>query len=239
MKLSRKWLEQYMDLSGLDMNDVASAVTDAGFEVEEILPMSSGTNLVIGEVLTCVDHPDSDHLHLTTVDTGDGIRQIVCGAPNVAAGQKVIVALPGAKLPGGEIRSGSIRGQQSDGMICSLAELGVDKHSLTEEQLAGIEVLPADAPVGNTDPRGYLGLNDVVLDISLTPNRADCQAVWNMAAETAAILKRPAEFPEYEGAANAGNDKETDLVISSTTENARPSLGKSSDRSRSKNLRNG
>ena len=226
MKLSRKWLEQYMDLSGLDMNDVASAVTDAGFEVEEILPMSSGTNLVIGEVLTCVDHPDSDHLHLTTVDTGDGIRQIVCGAPNVAAGQKVIVALPGAKLPGGEIRSGSIRGQQSDGMICSLAELGVDKHSLTEEQLAGIEVLPADAPVGNTDPRGYLGLNDVVLDISLTPNRADCQAVWNMAAETAAILKRPAEFPEYEGAANAGNDKETDLVISSTTEKCPSFLGK-------------
>lgn len=226
MKLSRKWLEQYMDLSGLNMNDVAKAITDAGFEVEDVIPLSQGTHLVIGEVLTCVDHPDSDHLHVTTVDTGDGIRQIVCGAPNVAAGQKVIVALPGAKLPGGEIKSGVIRGQASDGMICSLLELGVDKHTLSQEQLDGIEVLPADAPVGESDPLGWLGYDDTVLDVALTPNRADCQAVWNMAAETGAILNRPITLPACEGAAKAGEDVATQLVTSSKTEKCPQFLGK-------------
>ncbi|WP_369695938.1 YtpR family tRNA-binding protein, partial [uncultured Allobaculum sp.] len=152
MKLSRKWLEQYMDLGDLTMEQIADTITAAGFEVEDIIELSNATGLVIGEVLTCKDHPDSDHLHVTTVNTGDEVRPIVCGAPNVAAGQKVIVALPGAKLPGGEIKSGTIRGEVSDGMICSLAELGVDKHLLSQEQLEGIEVLPADAPVGNTDP---------------------------------------------------------------------------------------
>lgn len=226
MKLSKKWLEQYMDVEGLSMEDVAEAVTAAGFEVEEIIPMANATGLTIGHVLTCKDHPDSDHLHVTTVDCGDAIRQIVCGAPNVAAGQNVIVALPGAKLPGGEIKNGKIRGEISDGMICSLAELGVDKHSLSEAQLAGIEVLPEDAPVGETDVLGYLGLDDTVLDISLTPNRADCQAVWNMAAETAAILKKEAHFPECEGAANAGSENVGTLQIRSETDNCPHFLGK-------------
>lgn len=226
MKISRKWLEQYMDLEGLSMEDVAKAVTDAGFEVEDILPLSQGTNLVIGEVLTCKDHPDSDHLHVTTVNTGDGIHQIVCGAPNVAAGQKVIVALAGAKLPGGEIKSGKIRGELSDGMICALFELGVDKHLLSQEQIDGIEVLDENAPVGNTDPLGWLGLDDVILDISLTPNRSDCQAAWNMAAETGAILNKPVALPECEGVADAGNDVETRLRIHSETEKCPHFYGK-------------
>lgn len=227
MKISKKWLEQYMDLGDRSMNDVADAITDAGFEVEDVLPLSSGTNLVIGEVLTCKDHPNSDHLHVTTVRTGeDEVHQIVCGAPNVAAGQKVIVALPGAVLPGGEIRSGAIRGELSDGMICALFELGVDKHMLREEQIAGIEILPEDAPVGCTDPLGYLGYDDTVLDISLTPNRADCQAAWNMAAETAAVLDLPAVFPSSEGAAEAGNNVPTELVIRSETDKCPHFYGK-------------
>lgn len=226
MKISEKWLKQYMDLGDLSMEDVAKAITDAGFEVEEVIPMSQGTNLVIGEVLTCKDHPNSDHLHVTTVNLGDEVTQIVCGAPNVAAGQKVIVSKPGAKLPGGEIKAGVIRGEASNGMICSLAELGVDKHALTEEQLAGIEVLPADAPVGYDNPREYLGLDDTVLDVSLTPNRADCQAAWNMAAETAAILKKDYKLPEYEGASDAGNDVDTRLVIHSETEGCPHFYGK-------------
>ncbi len=226
MKISKKWLSQYMDLQDRSMEEIAQAITNAGFEVEDILPMAQGTNLVIGEVLTCVDHPDSDHLHVTTVDTGEGIRQIVCGAPNVAAGQKVIVALPGAKLPGGEIKSGTIRGQKSEGMICALFELGVDKHALRQEQIDGIEILPADAPVGNSDPLAYLGLDDVVLDISLTPNRADCQAAWNMAAEIAAILGLEYTLPQCAGAAEGENDAPTALQIHSQTQKCPHFFGK-------------
>ena len=226
MKISKKWLERYMDLGQRSMDEIATTVTNAGFEVEDIVPLSQGTNLVIGEVLTCKDHPDSDHLHITTVNTGDQVRPIVCGAPNVAAGQKVIVALPGAKLPGGEIKSGKIRGEVSDGMICSLAELGVDKHTLSEAQLSGIEVLDQDAPVGHTDPLGYLGYNDTVLDIGLTPNRADCQAAWNMASETAAILNIPCQLPEVAGAADIASDVPTQLKIVSETEKCPHFYGK-------------
>lgn len=226
MKISKKWLERYMDLGDRSMDEIATSVTNAGFEVEDIVPLSQGTNLVIGEVLTCKDHPDSDHLHITTVNTGDQVRPIVCGAPNVAAGQKVIVALPGAKLPGGEIKSGKIRGEVSDGMICSLAELGVDKHTLSEAQLSGIEVLDQDAPVGYTDPLGYLGYDDTVLDIGLTPNRADCQAAWNMASETAAILNIPCQLPEVADAANIASDVPTQLKIVSETEKCPHFYGK-------------
>lgn len=226
MKISKKWLERYMDLGQRSMDEIATTVTNAGFEVEDIVPLSQGTNLVIGEVLTCKDHPDSDHLHITTVNTGDQVRPIVCGAPNVAAGQKVIVALPGAKLPGGEIKSGKIRGEVSDGMICSLAELGVDKHTLSEAQLSGIEVLDQDAPVGHTDPLGYLGYDDTVLDIGLTPNRADCQAAWNMASETAAILNNPCQLPEVAGAADIASDVPTQLKIVSETEKCPHFYGK-------------
>lgn len=227
MKISKKWLEQYMDLEGMSMEDIAKAITDAGFEVEEVIPLSQGSNLIIGEVLSCKDHPDSDHLHVCTVRTSDeDVRQIVCGAPNVAQGQKVIVALPGAVLPGGEIKSGAIRGQESQGMICALFELGVDKHMLSQEQIDGIEILPADAPVGNPDPLGYLGYDDTILDVSLTPNRADCISEWNMAKEIGAILQKEVKLPDYEGAAQAGNDVETKLHVSSETEGCPLFIGK-------------
>ena len=104
MRISRKWLSQYMDISDLSIEEIAQKITDAGLEVEAVEHQSQGTNLVIGEVLECTDHPDSDHLHCTKVNVGNEVLNIVCGAPNVAAGQKVIVALPGAKLPGGEIK---------------------------------------------------------------------------------------------------------------------------------------
>lgn len=205
MLLSRKWLSQYMDVSDLCIEEIANKITSAGFEVEAIEQMSSGTNLVIGEVLTCEDHPDSDHLHCTTVNIGDEVLSIVCGAPNVAAGQKVIVAKVGAVLPDGEIKAGTIRGQESNGMICSLSELGVDKHMLSEEQLAGIEVLDESAPVGHKDPLSYLGLDDEIMDIGLTPNRNDCQAIFNMALETGAILNRPVHIPNYDHFADGEN----------------------------------
>lgn len=99
MRTSRKWLSQYMDLSDLSLEELAEKITNAGLEVEAAYPLSSGTNLVIGQVVECEMHPDSDHLHITKVDLGDEIVQIVCGAPNVAEGQKVIVAKPGVSQP--------------------------------------------------------------------------------------------------------------------------------------------
>lgn len=224
MLISRKWLSQYMDLSDISDAAFADAITQAGLEVEAIHPLSSGTNLAIGEVLSCEMHPDSDHLHICQVDLKDQVEQIVCGAPNVAKGQKVIVAKVGAKLPGGEIKAGSIRGVASNGMICSLAELGVDPHLLSEESKNGIEVLSADAPIGHTDPLAYLGLNDTVFDVGLTPNRSDCQSVWAMAVECGAILHKEVMLPRVEGASQKGSS--TKLKIASKTAKCPTFLGK-------------
>lgn len=225
MLISRKWLSQYMDISDLSITEIAERITDAGLEVEGIIQMSQGTNLIIGEVLSCEDHPDSDHLHICQVNLGERKEQIVCGAPNVAAGQKVIVAQVGAQLPGGEIKAGVIRGQASNGMICSLAELGVDPHSLSEESKNGIEVLPQDAKVGDTNPLAYLGLDDEILDIGLTPNRNDCMAAWAMALEAGAILKRKVRLPQCEGIAMQKGEATT-LQVASETDKCPLFMGK-------------
>lgn len=224
MLISRKWLSQYMDVSDLSIEEMAEKITAAGFEVEGVERLAEGTNLVIGEVLTCEMHPDSDHLHCTTVNVGNEVLNIVCGAPNVAAGQKVIVAKVGAQLPDGEIKAGRIRGQESNGMICSLLELGVEAHTLTEEQKAGIEILPADAPVGHTDVLEYLGYDDEVMNIGLTPNRNDCLAAFNMAMEAGAILQKDVKLPDYQDAANVGGP--TKLQIHSDTKGCPSFLGK-------------
>lgn len=224
MIISKKFLSQYMDLSDITMQEIADRITSAGLEVEGIEYMSSGTNLTIGYVESCVDHPDSDHLYVCQVNLGDKVSQIVCGAPNVAAGQKVIVALPGAKLPGGEIKNGVIRGQESNGMICSLLELGVDAKLLSEESKSGIEVLDENAPIGHNDPLAYLGYDDVILDVGLTPNRNDCMAAWSMALETGAILKKAVTLPSCDGVSNTGSA--TNLKIASETSKCPLFLGK-------------
>ena len=224
MRISRKWLSQYMDVSAYSIQELADKITSAGLEVEGIEWLSQGSNLTIGYVETCENHPDSDHLHVTTVNVGDEVLDIVCGAPNVAAGQKVIVAKVGAKLPDGEIKHGVIRGKESNGMICSLLELGVDAHILSDEQKSGIEVLPEDAPVGCNDPLGYLGLDDEILDIGLTPNRSDCLAAFSMALEAGAILNKEVKLPEFEGASDVG--KPTTLKINSTKKKCPLFLGK-------------
>ena len=216
MLISKKWLSQYMDVSDLTIEEIADRITNAGLEVEGIEKGAQATNLVIGYVESCVDHPDSDHLHVCQVNVGSDTRQIVCGAPNVAAGQKVIVSLPGAVLPGGEIKASVIRGQESNGMICSLLELGVDAKSLNDQQKAGIEILDDDAVVGDTHVLEYLGLDDEILDVSLTPNRSDCMAAFAMAKETGAILNRKVTLPAYEGASKCG--EKTNLKVASQSE---------------------
>lgn len=212
-----------MDLNDITPEELADKMTNAGLEVEGLEPMAQGTNLTIGYVETCVEHPDSDHLHVCQVNLGDHTDQIVCGAPNVAAGQKVIVALPGAKLLGGEIKHGVIRGVESNGMICSLLELGVDPKALSEESKSGIEVLGEDAVIG-TDPLAYLGLDDTLLDVGLTPNRKDCMASWALAKEVGAILHKEVTLPDCTGASNVGTP--TNLKVSSTTDKCPLFLGK-------------
>lgn len=197
MDLSVKLLNNYVDISDQDIGELAEKITRIGHEVEGIRPLARGTDLVIGYVAECFSHPDSDHLKVCKVEVEPGLsQQIVCGAPNVAAGQKVIVAKVGCDLGDGFIiKKTVIRGQESNGMICSLAELGIDSRFLTEEQKSGIEVLAADAPLGEP-ALAYLGLEDCILEVGLTPNRADCMAVKAFAYEVGAILKRAVSLPE-------------------------------------------
>ncbi len=197
MKVSYKWLGEYVDLTGVSPEELARRMTLAGVEVEEIRPLASGTGLLIGEVLSSEPHPDSDHLHVLQVDEGKerGVRQIVCGAPNARAGIKVIVATEGAVLPEATIRRSKIRGVQSEGMCCSLLELGMNRKYLSESQCAGIEELPPDAPVGE-EPLSYLGLDDVVLELSLLANRSDMNAMVQVAQEAATLLGRELRLPK-------------------------------------------
>ena len=188
MKLSTNFVKDYIDLpEDLDVKTLAEDMTRVGNEYDEASKFINATNLTIGKVLTCEMHPDSDHLHVCTVDVGEEVLNIVCGAPNVRAGLKVIVALPGAKLPGGiEIKKGVIRGVESNGMLCSMAELGLENKFLSETDKTGIHELPEDAPVGE-DPIKYMGLDDEVVDFELTANRGDLLSILGMAYELGAI----------------------------------------------------
>ena len=198
MKISWNWLKQFVDLSDVTPEEVSKKLTFAGIEVDDIKTLASGTNLVIGEILTCEPHPDSDHLHVLNVDEGKfGVHQIVCGAPNARKGLKVIVARNGAVLPEVTITPSVIRGVESDGMCCSLRELGVDKSELTEKQINGIEELPNDAPVGEEDVLGYLGLDDSIIELELLANRPDMNAFENVAREVACLLGKKENIKEY------------------------------------------
>ncbi|MFA5421252.1 MAG: phenylalanine--tRNA ligase subunit beta [Bacilli bacterium] len=196
MKVSLNWVKKYIDINDINANELASRLTFAGVEVEAVEKLSSATNLVIGKVVDCHPHPDSDHLSVTKVDIGKkyGILQIVCGAPNVRTDLKVIVAREGAVLLGGKISRGVIRGQESQGMICSLLELGVDSKFLNEQQLAGIEELDDDAVVGNENVLEYLGLDDTVLEMKLLANRSDLHSVFNIAREISTLYQREVQI---------------------------------------------
>lgn len=216
MRVSYNWLKSYVNLDGITPETLAQSLTFAGLEVEGMERLAQGSNLVVGEVVERIPHPDSDHLNICKVDIGTEVLQIVCGAPNVAVGQKVIVALSGAVLPELTIQAGCIRGVESNGMICSLTELGVDKKHLEEDRVNGIEVLPESAVAGDKNPLGVLGLDDTIIELSLTPNRNDCLAMWALAKEVGAVLDREVSLP-----ANLLDVREgkTTLKISSTTEN--------------------
>ena len=185
MKLSTNFVKDYIDID-VDVKTLAEDMTRVGNEYDSAEKLINATKLVIGQIKECVDHPDSDHLHLCKVDIGDKILNIVCGAPNARTGIKVIVAQDGAELPGGTIRKGKIRGQDSEGMMCSIAELGLENKFLTTADKEGIAELGEDAVVGE-DPIKYLGLDDEVIDFELTANRGDLLSILGMAQEIGAI----------------------------------------------------
>jgi len=216
MLVSLKEVSKYVSLEGLSLNEIANGLTYAGVEVEETYSLARGTNLVIGEIISCEAHPDSDHLHVLQVNLGTkyGVNQIVCGAPNARKGLKVIVARPGAILPEIEIKPSTIRGVESNGMCCSLLELGVESKYLNEYQTKGIEELPNDAPIGEENVLGYLGLDDSVLNISILANRPDLYSVYNVAKELGAIFQRKVVIPSV----SIKPDFETKLVVGSETE---------------------
>lgn len=190
MILSRNFVKDYIDLDdNLTIETIAEDMTKVGSEYDEARKFIDCTNLVIGEVIECKNHPDSDHLHLVKVNIGSKVLDIVCGAPNVREGIKVIVALDGATLPGGTIKKGMIRGYESNGMICSIEELGLDNKFLKEEDKSGIAELPNDAPIGE-DPIKYLGFDDEIIDFELTANRGDLLSIIGMAYELGAIYDK-------------------------------------------------
>ncbi len=190
MKLSKNFVKDYIDID-VDIKQIAEDMTRVGNEYEEAGKLIDATNLVIGEVLECENHPDSDHLHVCKVNIGSEILDIVCGAPNVRKGLKVVLAKAGAKLPGGiEIKKGNIRGKESNGVVCSLAELGLESKFLKEEDKTGIHELPQDAPVGE-DPIKYMEMDDEIADFELTANRGDLLSILGMAYELGAIYDKP------------------------------------------------
>ena len=192
MNISYNWLKEYLDFD-LQPEEVSAALTSIGLEVgsvEEVETVKGGlAGLVIGEVLTCEDHPNSDHLHLTSVNVGgESPLQIVCGASNVAAGQKVVVAVNGTKLYHGDesftIKRSKIRGIESNGMICAEDEIGIG----TSHE--GIIVLPEDAVVGTLARTYYNIQSEYVLEVDITPNRVDATSHYGVARDLAAYLKQ-------------------------------------------------
>jgi phenylalanyl-tRNA synthetase beta chain len=223
MNISYNWLKEYVDFD-LTPDEVAVALTSVGLEtggVEEVQTIKGGLEgLVIGEVLTCIPHPDSDHMHITTVNLGNGEPvQIVCGASNIAAGQKVVVATIGTKLYDGEecftIKKSKLRGVESNGMICAEDEIGLGTDH------AGIIVLPETAVPGTLAKDYYNVKSDYVLEVDITPNRADACSHFGVARDLYAYLKqngKPAKLSKPSVDAFAVENHDLDIKV--TVENS-------------------
>lgn len=191
MKVSKNWLKEYLNLDNISDEELFKEISFHICEIESYKKMVEATNLTIGYVHECVDHPDSDHLHVCQVEVSKGdVKQIVCGAPNVKAGVKVIVANVGAVLPGDfKIKSAKVRGQESNGMLCSLQELGIEEKYVPEEFKNGIYLLPEDAEIGAC-PLKYLGFDDTIIDLELTSNRSDLLSIEGVAYDLGATLNQ-------------------------------------------------
>lgn len=194
MKVTWKWLEEYVDLSGLAIEDVESRLASAGLHVEETYrPYAVITNVVVGFVATCEKHPDADRLKICSVDIGTKKVQIVTAAPNIRADVYIPVALDGAHLANGlDIKTTKLRGAVSEGMFCSLEELGL------EDKSEGVFIMPDNpAPIKGEPIYSYLGLDDTMIDFEITANRSDLLSVMGIAREMALVLERPFHTPLY------------------------------------------
>ncbi len=189
MLISLKWLSQYVDCS-LSPERLADGLTMAGLEVESLSPRYPRLkNVIVARVDSVEPHPNADRLKLCSVSTGNASYRVVCGAPNVRAGMLVPLAVPGAELEGGTVREAVVRGQHSQGMLCSEKELGLgDDHS-------GIWILPETTPVGKALDAAF-GIDDMLMEVAITPNRGDCLSVFGIAREVAALCKTQTRFPE-------------------------------------------
>ncbi len=198
MQFSENWLRTFVN-PAISSAELSHALTMAGLEVEEMTPVAPAFgNIVIGEIIEAVKHPDADRLQVCKVNIGkengiDKIMQIVCGASNARVGLKAPCALVGAELPGISIKAAKVRGVESFGMMCSAKELGL------AAEASGLLELPSDAPTGQ-DIRQYLDLNDHALTLKLTPNRADCLSILGIARDVAAITGAPVTLPALEAA---------------------------------------
>lgn len=190
MKFSEQWLREWVNPS-VNTEQLSHQLTMCGLEVDAIEPVAVPfSNVVIGEVISVEPHPDADRLRLCQVNVGSELLAIVCGASNVAQGLKVPVAMIGAVLPGGlAIKRSKLRGVESFGMLCSAVEIGL------AESADGLMILPADATPGMSI-RDYLQLDDVTIEIGLTPNRGDCLSIQGIAREVAVINQLPLQAVE-------------------------------------------
>jgi phenylalanyl-tRNA synthetase beta chain len=219
MFVSYKWLQDYIDLAGVTADELAEKITKSGIEVEGVEVLNEGIKgVVVGHVLECEQHPNADKLNKCLVDLGaEEPVQIICGAANVGKGQKVAVATVGAILPGNfKIKRAKLRGEESNGMICSLQELGIEAKLVAKEYSEGIFNFPQDTPVGE-DAMALLNRDDQVLELGLTPNRADCLSMIGVAYEVAAILGKEVKLPSPE----ASNAEETAADYISVTVEAK------------------
>ena len=198
MLVSYKWLNEYLDLSKVTAKELADQMSLTGIEVEAVTrPMDGMKKIVVGEVKECVPHPDSDHLSICQVDIGEEeLSQIFCVAQNVKEGIKVIVDLPGSRIDGNvKIKKGKMRGQVSNGMICSLQEIGYADNVIPKEYSEGIQYLPEDAVCGDQVFK-YLDMDDDLIELSITPNRADALSMRGVAYEVGAIYRQTPQFKD-------------------------------------------
>ena len=197
MLVSYKWLKELVDVTVLS-EELAEKMSTTGIEVEGVSSPAEGlSKIVVGEVVSCEDVPET-HLHVCQVNVGEeALRQIVCGAPNVRTGIKVMVALPGARIADNyKIKKGKIRGLESLGMICSLGELGISDSVVPKEFSDGIQILPEEAVPGDS-VFPYLDLDNEIIELSITPNRADALSMRGVAYEVAAIYDKSVHFKGF------------------------------------------
>ncbi|MCF6515131.1 phenylalanine--tRNA ligase subunit beta [Lactobacillus sp. S2-2] len=212
MLISYNWLKEYLDIN-ISADDLAEKIERSSVEVDSVITRSKGLKkIIVGQIMSFEKHPDSDHLNICQVDTGeDELEQIVCGAPNVEVGAKVIVASPGARIADNvKIKKAKMRGIESRGMLCALDEIGFPKDVVPKEWSDGIYFLPEDAVVGN-DVYEYIGMNDSLIDLDVTPNRGDMLSIRGTLFDLAAIYNKNFELETNE-VKNYLNDNISDLI---------------------------